>query len=501
MRHNPGIWNVIWSDMYIESTFMRYGHESGGLAGLTLKPSAVARWALSLHICSQLRGDLVAMKIVTTHKEETQGRLASDRQKIQNALQSYIDPLATDTHLPGLLNIVTGLHTTDKVNVDESVEIGRQQLVEFESGWPKSFKKTLSKKVVTMASIKKNIRLDGKQVYRWMCHAMDCTLADRYIKTSTKQMTRSSRSGNDASRKHQLNLHTTQPTQKVILTVTYNKEQLIDLICQYLVNHIVINQTKLGITGKDPTPVQVWINGTVQRQDLRTHHEEADVIIIHHLAHIASATNDDSFYIKEKMTANISMESPCAGRMIVDIHQTSLKHKNIAKYLPAVHALTGCDTVSYLLGIGKITALKALMGGHHLSLLGHLGAAEASLISETTTFIAACYGSKVEGDMTTHRYQLWKSKMGNTKTTSAPTHLFSMYIVLNIKSLYGNRPHSQTLQTWTQTSMDGTRMKMTQHCIQPRCHLECILSPSTFYKWSNVDVPRASHVPLGGVVV
>ena len=29
---------------------------------------------------------------------------------------------------------------------------------------------------------------------------------DRYIKTSTKQMTRSSRSGNDASRKHQLNL-------------------------------------------------------------------------------------------------------------------------------------------------------------------------------------------------------------------------------------------------------------------------------------------------------
>ena len=446
MRHNPGIWNVIWSDMYIESTFMRYGHESGGLAGLTLQPSAVARWALSLHICSQLRGDLVAMKvgqenkIVTTHKEETQSRLASDssdRQKIQNALQSYIDPLATDTHPPGLLNIVTGLHTTDKVNVDEAVKIGRQQLVEFESGWPKSFNKTLSKKVITMASIKNNIKLDGKQVYRWMCHAMDCTLADRYIKTSTKQMTRSSRSGNDASRKHQLNLHTTLPTQKVVLTVTYNKEQLIDLICQYLVNHIVINQTKLGITGKDPTPVQVWINGTVQRQDLRTHHEESDAIIIHHLVHIASATNDDAhikvicddtdvfvllilFYIKEKMTANISMESPCAGRMIVDIRQTSLKYKNIAKYLPAVHALTGCDTVSYLFGIGKTTALKALMGGHHLSLLGQLGAAEASLISETTTFIAACYGSKVEGDMTTHRYQLWKSKMGNTKTTSAP---------------------------------------------------------------------------------
>jgi len=137
MRHNPGIWNAIWSDMFIESTFMRYGHESGGLTGLTLKPSAVTRWALSLHICSQLHSDLVAMKvkqnnrIVTTHKEEAPGRItsdSSDRQKIHNALQSYINPLATDTHPPGLLNIVTGLHATDKVNVDDSLKIGRQQM-------------------------------------------------------------------------------------------------------------------------------------------------------------------------------------------------------------------------------------------------------------------------------------------------------------------------------------------------------------------------------------
>ena len=322
-------------------------------------------------------------------------------------------------------------------------------------------------------------------------------------------MTRSSRSGNDASRKHQLNTAHTKGGPHCNL----QQEKLINLICLYLVNHIVINQTKLVITGKDPTPVQVWINGTVQRQDLRTHHEEADVIIIHHLVHIASAASDDAhikvicddtdvfvllihFYIKEKMTANISMASPCVGRVIVDIRQTSLKHKNTAKYLPAVQSLTGCDTVSYLFGIGKTTALKALMGGHHLSLLGQLGADEASLISETTTFIAACYGSKVEGDMTSHRYQLWKSKMGNTNTTSAPK-LKSLPPSQNAFVQHVHRAQyqaiiwesaTQTLQTWTQTSMDGTRMKMAQHCLQPRCHLECLLSPSTFYKWSNVDV-------------
>ena len=81
---------------------------------------------------------------------------------------------------------------------------------------------------------------------------------DRYVNTSTKQMTRSSRSGNDGSRKHLLNLATILPAQKVVLNITYNKIQLIDLICQYLVNHIVNNYTKLVITGKDPTPVSYF---------------------------------------------------------------------------------------------------------------------------------------------------------------------------------------------------------------------------------------------------
>ena len=60
------------------------------------------------------------------------------------------------------------------------------------------------------------------------------------------------------------------------------------------------------------------------------------------------------------MTMNVNMESPCAGRTIVD-----------------------------------------------------------KLISEATPFVAACYGSKFEGDITNHRYQKWKSKMANSKTTSA----------------------------------------------------------------------------------
>ena len=62
MRHQPGLWNAIWSNMYIESTFMRYGHSPGGIIGITLKPSTLKRWALSRHLCSQIVKDVSEMK-------------------------------------------------------------------------------------------------------------------------------------------------------------------------------------------------------------------------------------------------------------------------------------------------------------------------------------------------------------------------------------------------------------------------------------------------------
>lgn len=43
MRHQAGIWNGMLSDMFIDTTFMRYGHGPGGLVGITLKPAAMKR--------------------------------------------------------------------------------------------------------------------------------------------------------------------------------------------------------------------------------------------------------------------------------------------------------------------------------------------------------------------------------------------------------------------------------------------------------------------------
>lgn len=53
MRHTQGLWNGIWSDMFIETTFMRYWH---GVIGITLKQETLKTWALSLHIMCQTCG-------------------------------------------------------------------------------------------------------------------------------------------------------------------------------------------------------------------------------------------------------------------------------------------------------------------------------------------------------------------------------------------------------------------------------------------------------------
>ena len=61
-RHNPGVWNGIWSNMFIETNFMCYGKGPGGLVGVTVKPSTVKRLALSLHTTSRVESDIDEMR-------------------------------------------------------------------------------------------------------------------------------------------------------------------------------------------------------------------------------------------------------------------------------------------------------------------------------------------------------------------------------------------------------------------------------------------------------
>ncbi|KAG1714330.1 Armadillo repeat-containing protein 4 [Nymphon striatum] len=67
MHHSTGLFNGIWSDMAIETTFMRYGHSKSGIVGITLKLKTLKTWAYSLHTCHGILDDLD----MTTTQEES----------------------------------------------------------------------------------------------------------------------------------------------------------------------------------------------------------------------------------------------------------------------------------------------------------------------------------------------------------------------------------------------------------------------------------------------
>ena len=160
MHHNSGTWNGIWSDTYIETTFMRYGHEAGGLIGITLQPSAVARWALSLHICSQLQPRRRVAKTKSSHTTRT-SLMPGNRQTplIERRYGTHWPHSSVHwTRQATLLVLWTLLLAPSNVNVDSSVTIGTQQMEEYESGWPQSFHRVLNKLIITMAVSKKSKR-------------------------------------------------------------------------------------------------------------------------------------------------------------------------------------------------------------------------------------------------------------------------------------------------------------------------------------------------------
>lgn len=83
---------------------------------------------------------------------------------------------------------------------------------------------------------------------------------NRYKDFSTKSAARSDRE-TEASRVHQLSLNTPFPPQKVVVTVSKNKTQLMEHICEELVAekefHKHISNYKLVITGSNDTPIEI----------------------------------------------------------------------------------------------------------------------------------------------------------------------------------------------------------------------------------------------------
>ena len=204
------------------------------------------------------------------------------------------------------------------------------------------------------------------------------------------------------------------PAKQVVLTNTKNEVQLNTKLAESLLDsdyytNATPNHT-LTIAGISDVPVEIASGVRIDRRDLCSTHEEADILFTQHaislslLGKTVRVVCDDTdmfvllvhFYNSKCKGANAApmiMSSPLKERAVVDIRATAEAHSDIADDLLAIHGLSGADTVASLHGIGKATVIKVTKTGRFsLSEVGDVTADMKSIEAQATNFICAAYG-------------------------------------------------------------------------------------------------------------
>ena len=114
------------------------------------------------------------------------------------------------------------------------------------------------------------------------------------------------------------------------------------------------------------------------------------------------------------------MEGTSRIRAVIDIGATAQQHSHIAGHLLAAHALTGCDTVAFMWGIGKAKAVKVLLPRCNLLKMGNTDMPMDEVLLEATQLVARCYGWASSESMSATRYEVWIGKPSKRKVTGAP---------------------------------------------------------------------------------
>ena len=230
-----------------------------------------------------------------------------------------------------------------------------------------------------------------------------------------------------ASRIFTLQTNTKLPPQKVVLTVTDNKKQLITSIVNDLIAHKDEFNGRLVVTGPESAPIELNSNVVIRRHDMATTHEEADTILIHHINAVNASevivVADDTdvfvllchFVCYGKIKSHVRMVSPVRGRTFIDISATVQRHPNVMPHLLAAHGLTGCDTVATYFGIGKMTVLKVLQArDNDLTKLGDTVMSLSDSTQQAVQFLLSCYGQPNCSTMTEARHKTWSKKVASS---------------------------------------------------------------------------------------
>ena len=127
---------------------------------------SITTWVNSHHLCSEILAELEGLrskvkKDKNKRKEEAKGRITSDmedRKKLYTTLQNCTCSLEVEQHITTkLVNIYSGKEASENVNVTKPVNIGVQQIIEFQQNLSEWFHERLPSYVITLSERKQKI--------------------------------------------------------------------------------------------------------------------------------------------------------------------------------------------------------------------------------------------------------------------------------------------------------------------------------------------------------
>ena len=267
---------------------------------------------------------------------------------------------------------------------------------------------------------------------------------DRYDDLSAKDHERMRRAG-EGSSEYNLTNNSPLPNREAILKNKHNKREL----------SRVLSTFNLG--------ANISMDS---RYDGGFEHDEADVTMIAYLLHAAEvgkavirilSDDTDVFVMLIYWVWKVQLHNRCSIQMerwngvVLDINATCLQLGSKSLQLLGMHALSGCDTVSYPFNKEKISALNVLKAGDFPGLsevLGEEHATHASLMETGQHFFAALYGQPPGTSMSVTRYNIYARKKGK------PTRIMALPPTEVNLLLHVRRAHLQ-MMLWKAADKQG----------------------------------------------
>jgi hypothetical protein len=187
-------------------------------------------------------------------------------------------------------------------------------------------------------------------------------------------------------------------TKQNLIQIT--ADQLLKSFTEKSIHH------NLLITSNNTCPEETTCGMSRTRFDLESMFDEADYILPQQVdsavregktsIKVISSDTDVcvllcSIYISQGWgDAEIYIQDFNDDKNIISVNKTVEKHKDLIPSLIALHAISGCDTVPMMFGIGKVKALSAVKK-FPLLLLGKEDANIDEVLKEAKQFVAQCY--------------------------------------------------------------------------------------------------------------